>query len=240
MSLTLECKKIKRTGFVPGLLGGGLLAAGVPVLNMAVRGEIYLGSSASPVSILMNANWQMMAMLNLLLIVTGACLMYHIEYGDHAIQKMRTLPMKESRLYFGKAALLAGMCAVMLLLEAAAIGFCLQRWFLPSNALWMELLKSFGYALLLLLPSALMALLVASVFQNMWVSLGISVMGVFLATMLPSENFILSLFPFALPFQIFSGTAKTVLRNYSIAAVMELLVLSIGEIYFLKIRRYFV
>ena len=132
MSLTLECKKIKRTGFVPGLLGGGLLAAGVPVLNMAVRGEIYLGSSASPVSILMNANWQMMAMLNLLLIVTGACLMYHIEYGDHAIQKMRTLPMKESRLYFGKATLLASMCALMLLLEAAAIGFCLQRWFLHT------------------------------------------------------------------------------------------------------------
>lgn len=239
MSLVLECKKVKRTGFVPGLLGGGLLAAAVPILNMAIRGTLYLGNSASPISILMDANWQMMTMLNLLLIATGACLMYHTEYGDHAIQKMHALPMKESRLYFGKAALLTGMCAIMLLLESAGIGFCLQHWFLPSKALWTELLQNFGYALLLLLPAALTALLAASVCQNMWMALGINILGVFLATMLPADNFIFSLFPFALPFQIFSGTAKIVLRNYAIAAVLELLVLGSGELFFLKIRRYF-
>ena len=42
MSVSLECKKVKRTGFLPAFLGGGILAAAVPVINMAVRSEMYL------------------------------------------------------------------------------------------------------------------------------------------------------------------------------------------------------
>jgi len=102
MSFSLECKKVKRTGFTPAFLCGGILAATVPVLNMTVRSENYLGLYAGPVQILLDANWQMMAMLNILLIVSGACLMYHTEYADNAIQKICTLPTKESRLFFSK------------------------------------------------------------------------------------------------------------------------------------------
>ena len=78
MTFGLECKKVKRTGFIPTFIVGGLLAAAVPVVNMAVRSETYLGLESSPIQILMDANWQMMAMLNVLLLVASACLMYHI------------------------------------------------------------------------------------------------------------------------------------------------------------------
>ena len=33
MSLSLECKKVKRTGFIPAFLCGGILAAAVPIVN---------------------------------------------------------------------------------------------------------------------------------------------------------------------------------------------------------------
>ena len=66
---TLETRKLKRTGYVPAFLGGGLLAAMVPVLNMAVRREIYVSQSGSPFHILMDANWQLMAQLNIFLLV---------------------------------------------------------------------------------------------------------------------------------------------------------------------------
>ena len=69
MSLSLECKKAKRTGFMPAFLCGGILAAAVPIVNMAVRSEMYVGQQSSPMQILMGANWQMMAMLNILLVV---------------------------------------------------------------------------------------------------------------------------------------------------------------------------
>lgn len=108
MSLSLECKKMKRIGLMPAFLSGGILAAAVPVLNMAVRSQNDWGLPAAAVQILMEANWPMMSMLNILLIVAGACLMYHTEYAENAIQRMCTLPRKESRLFFGKACLRFG------------------------------------------------------------------------------------------------------------------------------------
>ena len=102
MSFILESKKVKRTGFIPAFMGGGLLSAAVPVLNMAFRSEMYVGMDASPINILLSANWQMMAMLNILLVVSGACIMYHNEYADNAIQRMSTLPTKESAIFLEK------------------------------------------------------------------------------------------------------------------------------------------
>ena len=113
---------MKRTGLIPAFFCGGLLAAAVPVLNMTFRSEMYLGLEAPPIQILMDANWQMMSMLNILLITAGACLMYHTEYADNAIQRICTLPAKESRLFFGKSAFLVLMCAVILAVEAAGMG----------------------------------------------------------------------------------------------------------------------
>ena len=40
MSLSLECKKAKRTGFIPAFLCGGILAAAVPIVNMVVRSSL--------------------------------------------------------------------------------------------------------------------------------------------------------------------------------------------------------
>ncbi len=239
MSFSLECKKIKRTGFTPAFLCGGFLAATVPVLNMAVRSENYLKLHAAPVQILMGANWQMMAMLNILLTTAGACLMYHTEYADNAIQKMCTLPMNENGLFFGKAALMTLMCIVTLVIEAASITFCSYHWFEPSREVWVEVIKSFGYALLLMLPQVFGSLLIASACKNMWVSLGIGVVCIFTATMLPTKNFVLSLFPFALPFQIFADTEKNTVCSFLIAAVVETLTLGIAEVLFLKVRRSF-
>lgn len=239
MSFYLECKKVKRTGFMPAFLCGGFLAAIVPVLNMAVRSENYLGLQAAPVQILMDANWQMMTMLNILLIVAGACLMYHTEYAENAIQRMCTLPMKESNLFFGKVTFMALMCVMILAIEAASIAFCSYHWFEPSPEVWTEIIKNFGYALLLMLPTALGSLFLASACKNMWVSLGVGVVCVFTATMLPTKNFILSLFPFALPFQIFAGTAEHTAHSFLIAAIAEILIIGIAEVLFLKVRRSF-
>lgn len=237
MIFGLEWKKVKRTGFIPTFIVGGLLAAAVPVVNMAVRSEIYLGLENSPIQILMDANWQMMAMLNVLLLVTGACLLYHTEYADNAIQKMCMLPTKEQDLFFGKTVLVAVMGIAILIFEAIGIAFCSVHWFTLSGNFALELLKSFGYAFALMLPSALLSLLIASLCQNMWVSLGIGVICVFMATMLPADKFVLSIFPFALPFQIFAGATGNVIRNMLIASAIEIVIIAIAEVLLLKGRR---
>lgn len=237
MSISLEYKKAKRTGFLPAFFGGGILAAAVPLVNMAARSKLYLTQQGSPMQILMGANWQMMAMLNVLLVVAGACLLYDTEYANHAIQKMQTLPIQESSIFFGKAILMSLMSMLTLAMEAAAISFCAAHWFAIESGFCAELLKNFAYSLFLLLPCIVLSLLIAGACKNMWVSLGIGVVCVFTATMLPSHSFFLSCFPFALPFQIFAGTMQSQAMHYIYAAAIELAVISLAELVFLNVRR---
>ena len=70
MNTALEYKKIRRTGIIPGCLLGGCLAAFIPILELAVRSEQYTNISQQPLSALLQADWQMMAMLNMLLVIT--------------------------------------------------------------------------------------------------------------------------------------------------------------------------
>lgn len=239
MSVSLECKKIKRTGFLPAFLGGGILAAVVPVLNMAVRPEMYLNLPDNPIQILLDANWQMMTMLNVLLVVAGACILYHTEYADNALQKMKSLPIRESSIFLGKAVLTILMSLFVLVIEAGAVTFCTYHWFEIGNGFFSELCQYFGYSFFLMLPCIILSLLISEACKNMWISLGICVVCVFIATMLPTTDFALSLFPFAMPFQVFSGTDITQSAHYIFAAAAELVIFCLAQLAFVKIRRSF-
>lgn len=237
MSLSLEYKKLKRTGFILAFIVGGLLSSSIPIVNMAVRSQMYIGIDSSPIKILMDANWQMMTMLNILLLVIGSCLMYQAEYSDNAIQKMRMLPIKEHQLFFNKTILLALMGALILILEAISITFCSIHWFDISNNFMLEIAKNFVYAFILIMPSILLSMFIASLCTNMWVSLGIGIICVFIATLLPLDNFVLSIFPFAMPFQTLVGSAENIIRNMIIASIVEVILIAIIEVSLLKARR---
>lgn len=239
MSVSLECKKVKRTGFLPAFFGGGILAAVVPIVNMAVRSEMYLKQPDSPIQILLGANWQMMTMLNVLLVVAAACLLYHTEYAENAMQKMKSLPIRESSIFLSKAVLTVFMSLFVLTIEAGAVTFCSYHWFEIGNGFWGELCKCFGYSFLLMLPCVILSLLISEACNNMWVSLGIGVVCVFAATILPTNNFAFSLFPFAMPFQVFTSTDVTQAMHYIYAAIAELAILALAQLAFVKIRRTF-
>ena len=76
MSFRLECKKIRRTGLIGAFLCGGIAAAAFPVINTAARPDTFTAMSGSPTAVLMNANYEMTALLNLLLLTAGACILY--------------------------------------------------------------------------------------------------------------------------------------------------------------------
>lgn len=243
MNICLECRKIKRTGLIPAFLGGGIVAALVPLLNMSFRSEMYVSRNAPALQILLDANWQMMAMLNLLLVVSGACVLYLIEYRDNAICRMSALPFNKSRLFLGKCLILTVMAAMMLLPEMLSLAFCCRHWFssagIPESAFYIGLFANYGYFLLLMLPAVLASLLIASACRNMWISLGINIVCIFMATMLPHDNFVLSLFPFALPFQTMAGADTRRVISFVIGAFIEIVIIGIAELIDLKIRRCF-
>lgn len=61
----------------------------------------------------------------------------------------------------------------------------------------------------------------------------------FTATMLPTTNFALSLFPFAMPFQVFESSDVTQSMHYIYAVVAELVIFVLAELLFIKVRRSF-
>ena len=89
MILTLEMKKLKRTGFLPTIFLGSLFACAFPLANTALRPELFVQQELPATEILLNANGQMLSMVNLLLTVLGACILYHTEFSGSGIKKMK-------------------------------------------------------------------------------------------------------------------------------------------------------
>lgn len=239
MSCILELKKIKRTGFFAAFLAGGILAGAFPVINTAVRTEMFTSQPGSPAAILMNANYETMAMLSLLLLAAGTCILYHIEYADNGILKMQTLPVKESGLFFGKFLLLLPAFFLMLCIQCSAMIFCGLHWLDSPLSSAKDLSGCFSFSFLLTLPAALLLLVISSLCRNMWIMLGIGILGIFLGTTLPSDSFAASLFPFAMPFHTLPDMEKDLVIRYVTAAVSESVMIVSIEIIFIRIRRLF-
>ncbi|MCI9270616.1 MAG: ABC transporter permease subunit [Dorea sp.] len=237
MIFALELKKMRRTGFAPIFLGGGLLAGAVPLIDTAVRTETFTRLPGEPFSILMDANWSMMAQLTILLIVCGCCLIYHTEYAERGDLKMRTLPVSQIGLFCGKfgAALLYTLAA--LVFQGMALAFSGFYWFPEGIADFPKLFAGMGYELAMLLPTLALMLLIASFCQNMWGSLGAGVILTFLGSMIHGEHLTLTMLPFAAPYRTLYGTsAADVKTGLAICAIQTLLFLLI-EIIYLRERR---
>lgn len=234
MSSFLEFKKIKRTGLLPAFVIGGLLAAVVPILNLLLQSK-QNATTMESLGKLLADNWKMMTMLNTLLMVAGASLLYAIEYSDHALEKMRALPIKEHSLFLNKVLLLTVLLAMVLLMEMGAIAITASHRSGLYDGFAHELVKNFAYFFLMNLPAVFLSLMIASLFENIWVTLGINVTVVFLAIMVYPKGFVLSLFPFALSFQLLQGTQQDIYRI--IAAVVEVIVLLLIEVLIIRFRR---
>lgn len=239
MSFRLEYKKIRRTGLTAAFIAGSIMAAALPVINTAARPDTFTTMAGSPAAVLADANLQLISMLNLLLITAGACILYHIEYADNGLQKMQSLPVRESGLFIGKCGIFLPFVLMMLLFETASLYFCGWHWLNAGKEELLEMLQTLGFTLLLTLPAAVIALVIASACRNMWTTLGIGILCIFTATMLPTDNFIISLFPYVLPFQILPGMETARVIHYCIAAVCETAAACAAEFIYLKVRRLF-
>lgn len=240
MSLLVESKKLKRTGYLPAFLAGGFLAAAFPVVYMMVKAEEMTSLSGNPMEILMSANWQMMAMLNMLISICGACMMYHTEYADNGMQKMSVLPIRQGNIFFGKFVIAALVLAAMVVIETTVLVGCAKYWF-PSYVFDLtEMLKIVGFQIVVTLPTVILMLVIASASRNMWVSLGVGVILVFTLSILLQDNIVLILFPFASPYQtLFAATENNRTLLFLAVCGIETVVFGITEVLYLKVRRCF-
>ena len=209
MILNLEIKKLKRTGYFPTFLAAGLLATAFPLINMIVRPETFTSLAGDPFDILMDANWQLMAMLNILASICGACIMYHTEFADSGAQKMDVLPIGKGKLFLAKFFIAALMLAIMVVIEIVSLAGCARYWFLTYELDILRLLKDAGFQWMATVPTVMLMLVIASICKNMWVSLGVGVILVFTMSVFPQGSQILSLCPFSTPYQTFASAMES-------------------------------
>ena len=245
--LSIEFRKLKSTGFLPSMVIGGILAALIPVLNTAARPDTFTSQTGPVLSILLTANAQMILLLHLILVICGACTMFHTEYAGRALNHMLALPLRPEGLYLKKAVILILCFLLLLTLEAAGLSFCASSWFGLSEDFFPELIRYLGSIALLSLPTILFMLLTALLNENMWVSLGIGITFLSMATVLTDGPFALKLVPFLTPFAGLEETCTVLaagdtfsgdLKNLLLCAVTETIILIIAAIPAARTRRY--
>ncbi len=162
-----------------------------------------------------------------------------MESADNALQKMQSLPIKEEGLFFAKFILISLMYLGLLVIEFLGLGFSSVYWFSEYPDLPMELAKNIGYIFILSLPAIALSVLIASFFANIWIALGLGIIGIFLATQLSDQSIILAAFPFNLPFQTMHGTDAAAPDTLVWIALIETVVLLVIQKISVHVRRYF-
>ena len=239
MILALDMKKTKRTGLIPAFLAGALAASAFPVLNIAFRTELFTSQDLPPVDILLQGNWDMLATFHSFLAILGACILYHTEFANRAIEKLYMLPVSQGKVFFCKNLLLLLLFLPVFLIEDGFLLFCAWHWF-PGKDPGLEiLLQNTAFSIAAILPVLLLSTLIASLAKNMWVSLGIGVVCMFMGQMTVSYEAVFSkVYTFCLPYRclLSSSAWEDIFPILGICAA-ESVLLGAVKIFLLKIRR---
>ena len=154
-TLIIELKKEKRTGIIFLMPALGLLGGAYALLNFIVRKDTLLSLPLAPMTILLTQLYGMIMTLNLFGIIVAACMIYNIEFKGNAVKKMYVLPIHVPAMY---------LCKFLILTVLLSIAITLQDLALTKIGITN-------------LPRGSFELFIASLFENMWISLGIGVAG---------------------------------------------------------------
>lgn len=181
-TLVIELRKCKRTGFIPIMIAAGILGAVYACINFIVRKDALLHLPLAPMDMLLTQLYGMIVVFNMFALIVVACIQYNMEWKGNAIKKMYMLPMHVPTMYLCKFLLMT----VLLLLAVGVQNLALAKiglTVLPQGTFDARALLSFtGYSFITSMPVLAFMLLVSSQFENIWIPLGIGVVG-FLSSM---------------------------------------------------------
>ena len=187
--LNLEWKKEKRTGAFMSLVLAGCFGALYALANFTWRKATLLGLDMEPMDILLTQSYGMMALFNAFGIIVSSCLVYHIEFQEHGLEKLWALSLNMASVYLAKFLLLAIALGLAIGLESLAL-LGIGLFVLPPHTFELSTWFSFSlYMVGLALPTLSLMVWIASLFETIWIPLGIGVAGFFSAMALaPGSN----------------------------------------------------
>lgn len=176
-TLSIELKKEKRTGIILVLLIVGLLGAGYAFVNFLFRKDTLLNLPLAPMDVLLTQLYGVIMILNMFGIVVAACMIYNMEFKGNAVKKMYMLPVSVPGIYLCKFMILTVMLFFAIVLQNLAL-MKIGMTDLPSGTFDLGTLIKFTlYSFLTSMPVLSFELLVSSRSENMWVPLGMGVVG---------------------------------------------------------------
>lgn len=176
-ALSIELKKCKRTGFIPLMITVGILGAAYALLNFTVRKETLLNLPLKPMDILLTQLYGMVMVLNMFGLIVGTCIIYSIEFKGNAVKKLQVLPVSVPRVYLCKFTIMTFVFLVAVILQNIVLAI-IGVTDLPDGSFEFGTLMSFaGYSFITSLPVLSFMLFVSSRIKNMWITLGIGVVG---------------------------------------------------------------
>lgn len=187
-TLIIELRKEKRTGVIPLLLFVGILGAAYAFVLFFVRKDTLLNLPLAPMDVLLTQLYGMIMVLNMFGIVVAACMVYNIEFKGTAIKKMYMLPISVPKVYLCKFLILTVLLLTAIVLQNLAL-LKIGISDLPKGTFEMDTLLKFTiYSFITSMPTLSFMVLVSSRSPNMWIPLGIGVVGFLSGMALASSN----------------------------------------------------
>lgn len=216
-TLTIEFRKEKRTGVVPVMLGIGILGAGYVFANFVVRKDSLLNLPLPPMDMLLTQLYGMLMVLNMFGIIVATSMIYNMEFKGSAIKKMYLLPISVPKMYLCKFSILTFMLLLAMVLQNLAL-VKIGITDLPQGAFEPDTLMAFaGYSFITAMPVLSFMTLISSRFENMWIPIGVGVLGFLSAMSLASSE--ISLF-LAHPFILMMKPAVAMSTKVNMTAVL--------------------
>lgn len=196
-SLRIEMQKLRRTGVLETLLFAGFAGALYVALNWYIRKDFLLTVDSDPMKSLLTQLYGVLSLLNILAVIVSTSNIYSIEHQYNALQKMNTLPFKTGTMFIRKLQILIFMLLGTYVIQFTALAI-LGKLYLPFGTFNMSLLIQFAlYVFLLILPCLVFMLIISILSQNMWITVGIGIVGFFSGmSMVSMENWGSYLNPF--------------------------------------------
>ena len=176
-ALWVELRKEKRTGVISVLPAAGISGAAYAFVNFLVRKDTLLGLPFAPMDVLLTQLYGMIVVLNMFGIVVASCMTYNMEFKGNAVKKMYMLPVSVQGMYLCKFLILTVMLMAAITLQNLALTK-IGMTDLPQGSFeMMTVIRFAAYSFITSMPVLSFMLLTSSRFENMWIPLGVGVVG---------------------------------------------------------------
>ncbi|MCR4568502.1 MAG: ABC transporter permease [Pseudobutyrivibrio sp.] len=223
--IRLELKKERRTGVTLVLFITGILGALYVLLNYSIRGTSLLAMPMKPMDILLTQLYGMLMVLNVFALIVATSLVYSMEYSGAAIKKMFVLPISMRKVFMSKFLIILSMFLVSVVIQNTALLWIGKTELSKGEFEIMTLIAYTAYTFLTSLPVLSFMLMIASIFENIWVVLGVGVAG-FLSglALATSKTGLLLIHPFIVMFKPATAMTSNVNVNTIVIALIETIV----------------